>query len=207
MKKGKLGAWLRVLFFAILLGLVIWLLGGCVTTTPITKTETKTEKTDINKPKPIIWKQTYYKGLSLKDSVLFYNSTEIRLEGNFFNQSFFVRNGVVNVIDSTSSVSKIVQQETPGGLIDLKRDRNGIINIMYVSFSQNETSYNFSFYRTEDGSFVLNGKAEILFQGKKYPVIASTIGGNCVLLFYLNREEIKNEVKETAPGWSSGQSY
>ena len=167
------------------------------------------EIVEIQKPietkieKPIIWKQSYFKEISLKDSVLFYNSSEILLEGSFFNQSFFVENGVVNVIDSINSVSKIVPKLTPGGFIDMKKNSSGEITIMVVSFSKKETIYKFSFFKTQDGSFILSGKAEIIFNGHKYPVTAS-ITDQCFLLFYFRKQEIKNETIGVAEGWKEG---
>ncbi len=198
--KKRLGGFLFYLVVGIIIITLVVMSSSCSTTQTAVATQSTETKTEIPKAKPIIWKQDYYRALSLKDSILFYNSSEIRLEGSFFNQTFFVENGVLNVIDSTHSVSRIVQAETPGGLVDMKKDKNGVINIMYVAFSKEEATYRFSFFRATDGTFILNGKAELEFNGKKYPVTASTVG-NCVLMFYLNRQNVREEDKGVAPGW------
>ena len=150
--------------------------------------------------KPIPWKQSYFKNISLKDSVLFFNSTEIKIEGEFFNQSFFVKDGVVNVVDSINNVSKIVSALTPGGFIDMKKSSSGEINIMLVSFSKDESTYQFTFFRNNEGFFILNGKANLIFRGHLYSITASS-STDCILLFYFNKITIKNEIKEQAPGW------
>ena len=178
------------------------LLVGCSTSKTAVESQSnlQTEIAD----KPIIWKQSYFKTISLRDSVLFYNSSEIRLEGSFFNQSFFVRDGVVNVIDSINNVSKVVPRLTAGGLIDFKKNSSGEIVIMLISFSKNEAIYRFSFFRIDDGTFILNGKAELIFNGRKYPIVASTVG-DCNLLFNYNKQQIINKTEGSAEGWK--QSY
>lgn len=182
-----------VIFIAVLFGFI-----GCVATKVVTE-KPKPQQTE-SVDKPIVWKQSYFKTISLRDSVLFYNSTEIKLEGDFFNQSFSVKDGAVLVVDSINKVSKIVPILTPGGLVDMRKNSSGEINIMVVSFSKNEATYKFSFFRMNDGSFGLNGKAELIFKNHRYPVTAVTIG-DCVLLFNYKKEQVIQKIEETAPGW------
>lgn len=200
---------MKNLIFITLLGLIVVC---CKTPQQTTASSLEVEGLDT----PTVWTQSYFKTISLKDSVLFYNSSEIRLEGSFFKQNFFVSNGIVNVIDSINNVSKIVSAGTPGGWIDLKKSSSGEITAMLVSFSKNEATYNFIFNKTKESrnfvwrgrtivaheSFTLNSKAELIFNGHKYPVTAITTG-DCILFFYYNKQVIKSEIKESAPGWKT----
>jgi len=186
----------KIIYF-IFLTFLGFLLGNCSSTKEIVETQKPTE---LITEKPIIWKQSYFKDIGLKDSVLFYNSSEIKLEGSFFNQSFFVEDGIVNVIDSINDVSKIVPALTSGGFVDMKKNSSGEIAIMVISFSRNEAIYKFSFFKTNDGSFILSGKAEIIFNGQKYPVIA-TIEDQCFLMFFLRKKQIKSSTIGVAEGW------
>ena len=181
---------------------IITLLGFVMFTSCIAFKNTKTTTYSVSpqEEKPIMWKQIYFSAISLNDSVLFYNSSEIRLEGEFFKQFFFVKDGIVNVVDSVNNVSKIVPELTPGGLINLRKNSSGEIMTMVVSFSKNEATYEFSFLRKDDGVFTLSPKAKLFFKGKEYPVIAIT-SEECVLLFYYNKQVIKNEIQENAEGW------
>lgn len=202
---------LRFLFF-LAIGLVILALvvlsHGCAA--PKQAAEIPKEDLLLKTDKPPLSKWNYlnYKDIPPKyyDSILYYNSTEIRLEGSFFERTVFVRDGVVHKVDSINDVLKTVLIETPGGFIDMKPDKNGM-SVMYISFSKNEATYNFSFYRATDGNYILNGKAEIIFDGKKYPVVASTVGGNCLLLFSMSEEQHRKTIKDVAPGWQLGPSY
>lgn len=98
-----------LIFTAVLLGFI-----SCVSTKVVTEKKQQTESVD----KPILWMQSYFKTINLRDSVLFYNSSEIRLQEEFFNQHFFVKDGAVFVVDSINKVSKTVPALTPGGWVD-----------------------------------------------------------------------------------------
>ena len=181
---------------AALISIVI-LLCSCGTTKQVTE---QPKAIEAAPEKPIVWKQAYYPTISLKDSVLFYNSTEIKLSGEFFNKSFFVKDGIVNVIDSINSVAKIVPEVTAGGFVDMKKLASGEIVGMEVSFSKNEATYKFIFMRVNDGSFILNNKATLIYHNKKYPVNANT-NGDCTLMFYYNKQEVRLEDQSKAEGW------
>lgn len=151
--------------------------------------------------RPIVWKQMYYKDLKLGDKVLFYNSTEIKLSGSFFNQTLSIENGAINVIDSINNVLKTVPTLTAGGLIDLKKSSSKTIEVMFISFSKNDITYKFSFFRKPDGSFTLNGNATLVFSGKNYPITAKA-DSECLLLFVLNKQEVVKDIIESADGWN-----
>lgn len=201
---------MKTKIFGILL-VSIFLL-SCASVAPVAETNVG-NKVDENLPIP--WKQGYFPNIFIKDSVLFYNSAEILLESDFFKQAFFVEDGVVNVIDSINNISKIVPILTAGAFIEMKKNSQGVIDKMMISFSRSDkVSYSFIFYKTNEvrnitignkslstsESFTLSGKGELTYNGKKYPVIASTTG-DCILLFYYKKTTIKNEIKEQAEGY------
>lgn len=142
----------------------------------------------------------YLNSLKISDKVLFFNSVEILLEGDIFNRTHSIENGKVTIIDSINNIFKIVPELTPGGLINMKKSSNGEIQMMVISFSQNETTYQFGFFKRTDGSFLLSGDAKILYLGKEYKVTAQT-KGECILLFNFEKKEVKSEIKESAEGW------
>jgi len=194
---------IRILILVAALIFVMWAFNGCKTQQPVSSVpEVKIEKQiEVPAKKPIVWRQSIFPSITMKDSVLFFNSTEIKLEGAFYNKTFTVVNGEVNLMDSTNAVSRIVPALTSGGWIEVRKDKTGNIGAMLVSFSQEKADYVFQFFRKTDGSFTLNGKAEIVYLGKKYPVTATTSGGECLLMFYFNKTEVRNEIKDVAPGW------
>lgn len=185
----------------LLLTLLGFVMFGCAsvqqTVTPATPLEVQ-QVLDT----PTIWRQSLYKSISLKDSVLFYNSYEIKLEGNFFKQSVFIQNGVVNSVDSITDVLRTVPVLTPGGLIEMKKNSMGEIMGMLVSFSRNNCNYHFVFNKKTSGSFTLNGKAELIFNSRIYPVTAITTG-DCILLFFYHKQVVKLEDKQSAEGWKN----
>jgi len=178
---------------------------GCASVQQTTVTPATPSEAQQVLDTPTVWRQSLYRTISLKDSVLFYNSAEIRLEGNFFKQSVHIQNGVVNSIDSITDVLRTVPVLTPGGLIEMKKSSIGDITSMLISFSKNNCTYNFVFTKTTNGSFSLNGKAELVFNRHVYPVTAITTG-NCVLLFYYHKQVIRFKDSQSAEGWKNNNN-
>lgn len=179
------------IFLGIVL-LTILFTSSCKTTREAPQVQQKKEELTV-------WKQSLFPNIKTSDPVLFFNSTEILLKGSFFNKSTSIEDGKVIVVDSIDNVLKTVPQFTTGGFIQERRP-SGVIQIMVVSFSKNEATYVFSFFKQADGSFLLNGKAKLVYQKKEYEVIAST-SENCILLFNFEKKEVVNEIKESAEGW------
>ena len=149
----------------------------------------------------ITWKQSIFKDVLIKDSVLFYNSSEIKVESSFFNSTVFAKDGIVNIIDSTNFISTTVPALTPGCLIGIKKDKSGkIIERMMISFFKNKEEYSFIFLKSKDETFVLNSEATIIFNGKIYPVAIKT-KNKCFLVVYLNKQKIYIENKTTTNGY------
>lgn len=197
--------------FLTLLGSIFIL--SCATQQSVAKKDVVLDDKEVNILIP--WKQSFFGNIEIKDSVLFYNSSEIRLDGEFFKQAVFIENGVVNVVDSINSISKVVPSLTAGGLMDIHKSSSGVIDKMKISFSNDDKiSYNFIFYKTNEvksiliknkdilvgESFILNGKGELSYKGKQYPVVLKT-NGDCILLFYYKKTTIRNEKKESAEGF------
>ena len=147
----------------------------------------------------IVWKQIYYPKLVVDDPLLFYNSSEIVISGNFSNQTFEL-DGTLHVTDNIKEVTKTVGEITPGKLFDLKKDANGRITEMFVSFSENDATYQFDFKLDLDGSFKLNGNAKLIFEGKEYPVLATIKGDSCKLLFARSIDTNIEKIDEKAEG-------
>ena len=149
--------------------------------------------------KPIIWKQSYYSQLAIGDPLLFYNSTEISIEGNFANQTF-VLDGKLRRTDNIKEVLHEVEVTTPGKLFDMKKDGSGRITDMFISFSPNEATFQFNFKLTSDGSYKLNGNAKLIFEDREYPVLAKIKGDECKLLFILEVDTNVEKVYKKAEG-------
>ena len=181
--------------FLALLSLI--LLASCVSL----KTTTQPPQQSITETKEdpaIVWKQSYFNAIEIKDNVSFYNGDSIVIKKTFENQTFFVDEGIVKVVDSLSTVSKIVPAMTPGLWISGSRTPYGEIKTMLVSFSKNEASYNLTYVRADDGSFLLINRANIIFRGRSYPVEVSTSDRR--LFFYIKKYEVKEKITDQAEG-------
>ncbi|HLP86885.1 MAG TPA: hypothetical protein VK153_03380 [Candidatus Paceibacterota bacterium] len=189
MKNGKIFLLLQIIFAT--------LFTNCASNKKVTEVSPPTTQTEVDQP--IIWKQSYYPRLTLGDPLLFYNSSEIYIEGNFANQTF-VLDGKLHRTDNIKEIIKTVEVITPGKLFNLKKDGNGRITDMFISFSQNDATYQFNFKLTSDGSYKLNGNAKLLFEGKEYPVLAKIKGEECKLLFMLEVDTNVEKVNEKAEG-------
>jgi uncharacterized lipoprotein len=191
---------MKKLIFA-LLGLV--LLSGCKTSQKVVeqpKPEPRSQKLEAEKP--MIWKQGLYPKLAVGDPIVFLNSVEIIMDGNFSNQTFFLQDGVIYRMDSIKMVTKTVPALTPGILTSMKKASNGQIQEMNVSFSQNDKTYEFNFQLKSDGTFTLNGNAKLFFNGREYKIQVVTKGGECLLLVNFFVQKDVQTVNESAEGQS-----
>lgn len=181
---------MKKIIFALLTGLVMV---GCASS------KKAAEPQILDAQKPIVWKQELYPKLVVGDKIFFFNSSEIVLEGDLFNQSFFL-DGAINRLDSILEVIKTVPELTQGIVTSLKRASNGQIIDMVVSFSKNDATYQFDFKLRNDGAYTLNGNAKLLFNGKEYKVQATINGVDCLLMVIYNKKEIKQTISEKAEG-------
>ncbi len=192
--------------------MVIVIINGCAQFKQVVQQPKPKKEIKILKDKPIPFKESYFQKIisdnpslfyqKLKDSTSFYNSTEIVLEGEFFKQSISFEDRKISLVDNITDVRKIVPQFTPGGIIEIKFISTGKMKAVKVSFSKNEATYEFYFFRVNDGRFILSGNATLIFNGRKYPVTATaTTSEDCFLLFYLNYKKNKIEIREEAKGW------
>ena len=182
----------KTLFLITLLGLIF--LSSC------SKEIVSSQSRQLQKDTAVTYKQSLYNSTNLKN-ILFYNSKEIKLQKSFLKQVIVIENGAVIQTDSLNNVSKVVEKMTPGSVLNIDSTRVGDINMLNVSFSKQDYSYNLVFQKTRDGSFVLYPKGKIIFNGKRYPVELITNGdGECKLLFFFKKNEVKNEINEIANG-------
>lgn len=191
---------MKKMFFALLIGLVMF---GCATTKKVgeqPKSESQSQKLEVEKP--IVWRQSLYPKLVVGDPVVFLNSMEIIMDGNFSNQTFFLQDGAIYRLDSIQMVTKIVPALTTGVLTAMKKASNGQIQGMNVSFSQNDKTYEFNFQAKSDGTFTLNGNAKLFFNGKEYKIQVVTKGGECLLLVNFFIQKDVQTVNESAEGQS-----
>ena len=147
---------------------------------------------------PVVYRQSIFNSTNLKN-ILFYNNKEIKLQKKFVKQIVSIENGKVIQTDSLNNVSKIVEKMTPGSIINIDSTKIGDINLVNVLFSKEDYSYSFTFQKMRDGSFNLYGKGKIIFNGRKYTVDAIT-DGECKLMFYFKKNEVKTETNEIANG-------
>jgi len=188
---------MKKLMFALVIGTV--LLTGCKTVEQ--STVSTTESQQLEAEKPMVWSQSLFPNLEEKDPVVFLNSKDIIIGGDFSSKTFFLKDGAIYRMDSIQTVTKTVPALTPGKIVSLKKT-NGIIQEMNISFSQSDITYTFNFRLKQDGSFTLNANAKLFFQGKEYKDQASTRGGECLLLVNFFAQKNTNSVNESAEGQS-----
>ena len=170
---------------------------GCSSTKDVTVSPQEPES-----DKPIIWKQSYYPDLKIGDPILFFNSTEIFIKKQLGSETFLITDGKLKKTEEITNLIKTVSVTTSGKLVDMKKDVNGRIINMLISFSENDQTYLFDFIVASDGSFKLNGNARLVFEGKKYPAIASIKGDECKLMFIFELETNIENINEKAEGVS-----
>lgn len=187
---------MKKFIFCSILGLA--LLVGCATSKKPVETQ-QAEPQRIETQKPVVWKQELYPKLAVGDKIFFLNSSEIILEGGLFNNSFFL-DGAINRLDSIVEIIKTVPALTQGVATSLKKTNNNQIVDMIVSFSKNDATYQFDFKLRSDGAYTLNANAKLLFNKKEYKVQATVKGGDCLLMVFYNKKEIKQTINERAEG-------
>jgi len=186
--------------------LVIIMMFGCKTPKDMVIQKQKFEQINIEpipqveevKAELVLWRNQI-RDISPDKGVLFYNDSEITLEKTLSDPHTFVKDGIVNVIDTINNILKSVPRLTSGILVKTEFDFRGEIRVMFISFSENERTYTFSFVRTTEGRFMLNGTATLIFKSKEYPVTAA-VKENCFLAFYLNKQKVIIQIKEQAKG-------
>jgi hypothetical protein len=181
---------MKKMIFLTLLGFSLF---SCVETQLIVAPSQNQEK-----KAPTSFKQEYFPEIKTKDSVLFYNADSIKIEKTFGKKSFFVEDGVVKAVDSLSIVSKTVPKWTPSLWIAGQISPTGEIRTMLVSFSKYDIGYNLTYQKGESGCFILNNKAQIIFNGRRYDALVST--KDPTLLFYMERYEVRQKIETKADG-------
>ncbi len=155
---------------------------------------------------PIVWKQSYFDNVKIGDSLFFYNQDSIMIEKTFLEETIFPKNGNVKAIHKIIPVLKSVPALTAGRWISGIVSSSGEIKQMTISFSKRkETTYNLVFTKQEDGSFLLEKNAYLVFKGYRYPVKINTYG-DWKLRFYYSEDNITEIIKEQAEGWKTSKT-
>jgi len=195
----------------VILTLLGFILVCCTATRPVATGTSQQQLVDT----PTVWKQSFLRMIKPNDSIVFYNSSEIIIESPFINQSVSIKEGKLIVSDSIVNVKRVVPILTPGVILELKKNSFGDITDMMVSFSKIDKTYQFIFIRTNKPKsfvwrketkwtsecFVLNNKAELIFDGHRYPITATSIG-DCILLFYFQKQKSEIDDVKQAEGLS-----
>lgn len=191
---------MKKIMFALAIGMIIVVMGCSKKIAPTIQQAQPSQKMQADKP--MIWKQNLYPKLAVGDPIVFLNSSEIVMDGNFQNQTFFLQDGAIYRMDSILSVTKTVPALTPGILLSMKKASNSQIQEMNISFSQNDMTYQFNFQLKSDGTFTLNANAKLIYNGKEYKILVITKGGECLLLvnFFVKKEV--QTITESAEGQS-----
>lgn len=202
------------IFFGIICMFIVLFALSCKTAEVAPAEQPKPEPQKIESKKPVFYMQSLLKDMSESDSLLvykkavFFNSCEINIEKYLSDRSYIVdEKGAVLGVDTLTGAQKKVEPLTPGGMLSVKVSKNykGVIAIAQVSFSRKDANYQFSFWRTDDERFILNGNAIITVDEHPYRVIAKT-SSPCYLLFNFDTKIVPKEKKGTAEGWTSGSS-
>jgi hypothetical protein len=161
-----------------------------------------TKKITIPAPdslEPIPWTTRYQDSCKFSDETIkeidFYNSLEIKMAGEFFSRTSLIENGVVVIIDTSQSSSRTIFRRTVGKIIGTPQKEPGakFASSMQISFDKNGIAYNFQFDRMSDGTYALNKKGEVVYEGKKYAIFvnySATQYEPCRLLFKLRRMKV-----------------
>ena len=188
---------------AVILTAVV-IFAGCSTTKPAiapppTQAQTQEEKV-LYKP----WDQRYLAplGRATVMQIPFYNGSEIQLAKTLKSgPGFFVKDGVVNIIDTTHDILKKIPKFTVGKLIDIHPRATDQVAIMTVLFSVQDETYRINFEMQPNGSFLPVGEAKLVFQNTEYRVpVYSTPGEQCYLMIKLNKVPVVDEVRGQAEG-------
>lgn len=195
MKKKK--SWIKVLIILMVLIVIVLMINSC------SSQKVVVQQTVAPKDTLTVWEQKLRKNIDPKDSVRFYNSTEIKIARSFFDEFNFVEDGIIFSTDSIVDLLRTVTLKTPGLMVDMVKDRTGIINIMTVTFSRKEIIYTLNFYRKgsvknskaepidNPNIFIIGGRAVIFFRGATYkniPIV--TVGNKDCILFVDYRKKI-----------------
>lgn len=180
---------------------VIGIIMGCNKKMTPTAQQQKPSQS-LEAEKPMVWRQNLYPKVAVGDPIVFLNSTEIIIDGDFSTQTFFIQDGTIYRMDSVQVITKTVPILTTGVVTKIKKDSGGKISEMDISFSQNDATYTFNFRIKADGSFTLNATAKLLFKEKEYKVQAATKGGECLLLVNFKVNKNVENVNEQAEGQS-----
>lgn len=198
--------------FGIICMFVLFFAMSCKTSEVVQAEQPKPEPQKNEGKKPVPFEQNLLRGISQKDSALvykkaaFFNSCEIKLEQSLSDISFFVDDkGNVLKVDTITEAQKLILPMTPGGLISIRVSKTykEIITMIVVSFSKKDINYELSFWRNNEGLFVLSGNAILTINNHQYRVIAKT-NSICYLLFNFDYKAIPKPIKEQAEGYSSG---
>lgn len=223
-------------FVFALIGLII-INVGCKTTKTVQKNLPKLEAV-----RPIIFIERPQQSIiaRVSDSIFFYNSMKIEISGVLGGQQTIIRNHKYETRDTSIRIIRTIESLTAGLLVgDIPRDKNGARKLT-TSFSRSDTTFTI-FWLREDlmqairnssndktkytsfpGSFVLDGKAWIYFNGvkldnakarviisnddksKKTTKNAVVLIEPCRLLYYHDFSKSTKEDYKTAEGWGNG---
>jgi hypothetical protein len=196
------------IFIALFMGIL-----GCATTKEVVE-QPKVEPKQLQAEMPIPFKEGYVKDIeNWQDSLLFFNSCKVTISRSLMKERSFIKNGRLYNDDTLINVLKTIEINTTGHIFGpVKRDK-GVVVFIPVSFSQRDETYQLSFFREDfikkgeaknPGSFVMSGKAELVYEGGKYSVIATIDSkeGDNRLLFFYSKKITSLDVNESAEGWT-----
>jgi len=189
---------MKNIIFILLVGFV-FLFIGCQTTKSVVE-QPKQPSQSIQAEKPAIFKQLYYPKLAVGDPLQFFNSSDIILAGSSSDQTILLQGGAIHIVDSILTITKTVFALTPGIVKVIKKSSDGKIQTIIVLFSLGDRTYELSFQLKSDGSFTLNANAKLFFRDKEYKILASTRGGECLLLVNISMEKSEENINEKAEG-------
>lgn len=177
---------IKLSLLAILIMSVAFVITSCETTKQVVQPQEP--QAVIEQPaekQPYDWVLKYFASIDLKkikDSLLFYNSTELTWSVNG-SQLVYFGSGEMNV--NESSISRRVPKLTAGKLIDVQYvPGTKIVAKMIVSFDPQDKGYNVSFVRAPNDTYIVEGTTGVL---------------KCKLVFYLN--SITDPISNEAKGW------
>jgi len=144
--------------------------------------------------KPVVFKEDLRKNISVSDSLFFYNSTRIEIEGTYGEKKrTIIKDHKEYVIDNSITIRRPIEKMTAGVLVgSIKREADGSIGELTVSFSKTDTTFLLTFFREDilskertpendkeyihnKGSFILSADAQIYFKGEYLLVKAQEV--------------------------------
>jgi len=161
-------------YLVILVSVLIIMIVSCRSIQPIVKTQPQ-QVQQLEQKKPELWMQDTYTAVDKNDPITFFNEFEINVTAEIPKTVIMFKDGATYKIDSSTVVSYTIPVMTPGVLIEARRERGQLIE-MIISFDENDPNYNCSFRVMPNKTFTLNANKKITYEMKDYNVRATIKG-------------------------------